>query len=163
MRAFSLLALLPAILLAACSAGECDPNTAGLFTGIGCSAGSGYATRTDTLTQQASSAQAQSVSSYHNAVAAQQSYDQANAQVASLQQQLADLNVQLNADQRQLNNLHAANAQQAQEVANVQSEIDRLKARTAAQQGQPSEAQVQQLQQEQDQEKRDLLNLSSQM
>jgi hypothetical protein len=163
MRTLRALALLPAILLAACSASECDPNSAGLFTGIGCSAGSGYATRTDTLTQQANSAQAQSVASYHTAVAAQQSYNQANAHVAYLQQQLADLNVQLNADQRQLNNLHAANAQQAQQVATVQSEIDRLKARVAAQQGQPSQAQVQQLQQEQDQEKRDLLNLSSQM
>jgi hypothetical protein len=122
------LALWPALLLlAGCSASQCDPNNAGLFTGIGCSAGSGYADRITTLQGQKSAAQAQTNQAYQSAVTAQQ-----------------------------------ADAQQ-QQVAKVQQEIAALQAQIAAQQGQPTPGQVQELQQKQEQEKRDLLNLSSQM
>jgi len=155
--------LLPALLLAGCSASQCDPNSAGLFTGIGCSMGSGYTDRTNTLTGEANGAQAQADQAYQGAVSAQQSDYQANAQVQALQGQLAAMNQRVNADQANLSALHASNAAQAAQVAAVQQEINQLQAQIAAQQNQPSPQEVQQLQQKQEQEEKDLLNLSSQM
>jgi hypothetical protein len=155
--------LLPLFMLAGCSASQCDPNNAGLFTGIGCSAGSGYADRTNTLTTEADSAKAQSQQAYQGAIAAQQSDYQANAQVKALRAQLSAMNQQVNADQANLASLHASNAAQAAKVAAVQKEIDQLQSQIASQQSQPSPQEVQRLQQKHQQEERDLLNLSSQM
>ncbi|MFT8417259.1 MAG: hypothetical protein ABF636_00315 [Acetobacter sp.] len=66
-----MIGLVPMALLAACSAQQCDPNHADLFTGIGCSAGSGYQQRTATLNTQRDLLRAEAEQAQDNATAAQ--------------------------------------------------------------------------------------------
>ena len=48
-RKFTILPLFGALCLSACSAQQCDPTTANLFSGIGCSVGNGYQQRNQQL------------------------------------------------------------------------------------------------------------------
>lgn len=67
------------LLLAGCSsAQECDPDQTGLFSGIGCSVGSGYNQRSQNLQNQLGSEQ-------RNASTQQQNAVQAHQQVSDLQ------------------------------------------------------------------------------
>ncbi|MBB2166624.1 hypothetical protein HLH26_19260 [Gluconacetobacter sp. 1b LMG 1731] len=80
--------LLPLALLAACSAQQCDPNHADLFTGIGCSAGNGYQKRSQDLDAQRNLLRLQAAQAHGNATAAQNQAAWAQDAVAQERQRL---------------------------------------------------------------------------
>ncbi|ACI52953.1 lipoprotein, putative [Gluconacetobacter diazotrophicus PA1 5] len=80
--------LLPLALLAACSAQQCDPNRADLFTGIGCSAGNGYQQRTQDLDAQRNLLRLQAAQAQGNAAVAQNQAAWAQDAVAQQRQRL---------------------------------------------------------------------------
>lgn len=115
MKSFHLrrmIGLVPITLLAACSAQQCDPNHADLFTGIGCSAGDGYQQRTATLNTQrdflrmeAEQAQNNATAAQNNAAIAQNSVTQAAARLQAFKNKNAALRKQLSqlAQQKRIN------------------------------------------------------------
>ena len=86
--------------LSACAAQNCDPNRTDLFTGIGCSAGGGYATRTQGLQSQygaaASNAQGQTLAAR-----------EAQQEAAEAQRDLSERQIELASLDRRTDALHA--------------------------------------------------------
>ncbi len=138
--------LVGVVLLAAlggCSASQCDPNQANLFTGIGCAVGNGYSTRTAILNTQNNAAQTGEQSALQQTEAAQQADNDAQTRLAALQAKLADMNNTLEQDQADLARVQGTTATQRQEIADLQSRIAALKNTIAAQSQAPNDAQVQ--------------------
>ncbi|WP_203414367.1 hypothetical protein [Entomobacter blattae] len=76
------------VFLAACSAQQCDPNQADLFTGVGCSVGDGYQDRTDLLKKKYAEAklnegqqQKQALTAQQQAITAQKAVAQRRAEL----------------------------------------------------------------------------------
>jgi hypothetical protein len=135
------------LLLGACaSPGACDPTQADLFSGIGCSVGGGYATRTTDLTQQRNAAQAQQQASVAaqnaaaaDSAAAQQELLDRQQQVAALRRQTATMQGQLNAA-RQRQNVDST------KLAQAQAQLAALQRDEAALPPAPSQEQLQAVQ-----------------
>jgi hypothetical protein len=83
--------LLPLLILGACSAGACDPGNAGFFGGIGCSAGNGYQQRTVGLQNASAAARQDADLSESRAAAEARNAEVAQAQLAALHKEIADM------------------------------------------------------------------------
>ncbi|MBB2206419.1 hypothetical protein [Gluconacetobacter takamatsuzukensis] len=132
---------LPLALLAACSAQQCDPNRADLFTGIGCSAGNGYQQRTqdldaqrNLLRQQAAQAQGNAVAAQNQAAWAQDAVAQQRQRLQAFQNRNASLRRRLAALEQSKRisaaQYHAAmqNLNEAGKLADSPNEADKTKA-----------------------------------
>jgi len=165
MRLLNLLPVLPVLLLAACSASDCDPNQAGLITGIGCAIGGGFNTRDDNLKT------ADEIAQQNADIAKKQDQDaiiannNAQDKVAQLEAKLQAMNDGLDQDQQQANldAAHATTQAQMAKIDAVQQEIDALRTQISNAQNQPSQQQVEALKAKHEKEKQDLLSLASQM
>lgn len=150
-------------LLAGCAAQQCDPNSAGLFGGIGCGVGDGYSERTHALEQQKGVAQQTEAAVKSEADQAKANSDAAAAQVQELKQKLAGIGDAVNDDRTKIDGMRARDAIQEREIARLKAENDKLHQQIQAQMKAPDQAQIEALKARQAQEREDLLKMASQL
>jgi chromosome segregation protein len=117
--------------LSGCTAADCDPSRADLFSGIGCAASGSYAARESQLRSGVAAAQA-------NELERQSEASRAAADAANAQQDLVHKRQQLAAVDRQLNTLRlrldAARQRQGvdqEALRRAQAELDALRTQRA--------------------------------
>jgi hypothetical protein len=146
--------------LAACSSpGACDPTRADLFTGIGCSVGGGYNTRTTELVSQRDAAEQERLQQIAAESRADTERTVAEQQLRDHQQRLATLRRQTADMQRRLDAARLRQGADAEAAAHVQAELTALQQRQAALPAAPSDAEIRAVEQQRQQ----VLRLINQM
>jgi chromosome segregation ATPase len=146
--------------LAACSSpGACDPTRADLFTGIGCSVGGGYSTRTTDLVSQRDAAEQERLQQIAAEGQADTERAAAEQQLRDRQQRLATLRRQTTDMQRRLDAARQRQGADAAAVAHVQAELTALQQQQTALPAAPSDAEIRAVEQQRQQ----VLRLINQM
>jgi chromosome segregation ATPase len=135
-------ALAMLLALAACAPGDCDPNNAELFTGIGCAAGGGYRARETTLRDSLAASQARELES--QAAATRASADEANARMDldARRRQLAILDGRLQQLSRQVEAARHRRDVDQTALRRAEANLEALRARRAQLPAQPSQQQL---------------------
>ncbi len=137
------------MLVAGCAAQQCDPNRADLFSGIGCAAGGGYATRTRDLQGQYQTASTNAQSQSLAAIAAQQEESDSQAQLAQRERELAELDQSSDELRRRLDVAKRQQGVSRDRVKAAEAELARLSQQRSQTGASSSQAQIDALKQRQ--------------
>ena len=126
------------LLVAGCAAAQCNPGSAGFFSGIGCAVGSGYQDRTAALTAQAQHSRLNAAFYNGQADQARQAEAAANAELAHERGQLARMEQAQRALAHRLAAARAGNGLTAAQLAKARRQLAALRRATRAQAAAPA-------------------------
>ncbi|MGH7117818.1 MAG: hypothetical protein ACREFP_02295 [Acetobacteraceae bacterium] len=119
--------------LAGCAASQCDPNSAGFFTGIGCAVGGGYATRRQDLGSALMESQQSAAAAASQASANEAAAQQAEATLAGERTQLAAMEHEQSDLARRLAAAEAAHTSTSAQLDAAKRSLAALQTKTRAQ------------------------------
>lgn len=134
--------LSPLLIVCACSAGACDPGSAGFFDGLACSAGNGYQQRTVALNHASYSAQRGAASSAANAAYEERNATAARGQLATLRGEVDDMERGRASLHRQLMAAQARWGAQDMAIQAARANVNAYEAKLRTAQADPSSTNV---------------------